>query len=137
MVIKENKVKTLREYELLDNLKKLYSFLNKCKFKAGKCLMGTPECCFECGAKSGYLKYIIKEDAKNYLGFSKEDGFWDKDKGCLLLPKYRSVKCLFYLCDMARERIEKEKGIEYLEGIKALESIMSEMEDYIKNVRVN
>lgn len=73
---------------------------NICSYgsKSGLC------CCYDYGPSIGYLRLIpknkkaIKEIASQ---FNYEHGFWRREKGCILITKYRSSTCINFRCEKA------------------------------------
>lgn len=126
VLIKDNKIGTVREYSLLQSLKSL-AYLYECEFVNG-CANGLPECCFECKPNYGYLKYIKQSNLSKYKeAFSDRTGFWDRDEGCRLEVKLRSVTCITHLCKSAKDRISNRM----LSGLIALETIMRDLENIV------
>ena len=57
-------------------------------------------CCHLCYRFIGYLNPIFNEKDLRYYAkhFNQLNGYWRKDKGCILDRNMRSVTCLFYSC---------------------------------------
>ena len=136
ITIKPNKTKTLREYTLLQRLKKICSDLTICHFNGSSCPAGTAVCCDECAIKKGYLPFIIEEDLNGYSGFS-ETGFLNSEMGCILPLELRSVKCIGYLCETAIAEVITQHGQDYFDGLTALKEVMEELEGIINATQVN
>ena len=131
--VKPNKTKTLREYSLLQKLKKLSSDLTLCHFDAGVCIAGNMACCKTCAANTGYLKYISSYPEFDEITY----GFLDIETGCNIPLELRPVQCISFLCDDAKAQIITDHGQEYLDGLIALKEIMEELEGIIKAKTVN
>ena len=135
--VKPNKIKTLREYELLQKLKKISYDLSVCKFTGGECIEGIAWCCDQCANKAGYLKYMITGDIDNYSSFDSTSGFYNSESGCQLPLEHRSVTCITFLCDSAKSGIIDDHGQDYLDGLTAIKEIMDEEEGIIQATQVS
>ena len=61
-------------------------------------------CCSGCAINFGYLRVIRIEDWQYYRSkFNKLNGFWRKDKGCILPRNMRSHICLSHTCRYSEE----------------------------------
>jgi len=89
----------------LFDLKKLTVHLNfSCKFQNGVCKRnfkeGCKNCCSRCYQSIGHLRTIQESDFYHIATlFTREDGFWEKDKGCLLSRAHRSILCVTFHCN--------------------------------------
>jgi len=65
-----------------------------------------------------------------------ENGFWNKDIGCLLPFESRSIICNTALCDLAKAKIVDEHGAEYLiQLMKARRLLFSNEKVYKHNIK--
>jgi len=67
-------------------------------------------CCRICHQFIGYLNPIFNESDLRYYAkhFNIVNGYWRKDKGCVLDRNMRSTTCLFYSClDYNSDEYEK------------------------------
>lgn len=86
-------------------------------------------CCRYCGTRVGYLKKVNPDHLETYARFySKENGFWERGKGCLLPIPLRSHICIRYRCNSVPP--PPDKG-----SVRLLNCLLYDINEFIESYK--
>ncbi len=81
-------------------------------------------CCYNCFESGGYFRVLIGNDITYYsrkFNAKEKNGFWRKEKGCILPHKMRSAMCLTHCC------IDESHSPEFGHGMELLQTYLTKL----------